>query len=415
MASKVTAIVNAPEPKDVKELRAFLGLVNYYGKFVKQLSTIAQPLNQLLCKGMKWMWSSKCREAFKKLKDILASSDVLAHYDPELPLRLDCDASAYGVGAVLSHQFPDDLLPIYASRTLSQAERNYTQTEKEGLALIYGVKKFHKFVYGRPFTLVTDHKPLVAILGSKKGLPTLAAARMQRWAIFLLGYLYSLEFRSTLKHSNADGFSRLPIEDPEVINTPGEAAVLNVHQITSLPMTAHELQEATSKDSVLSRVLGYTLRGWPLAISEEFKSYYQHRSELTVEAGCLLRGMRVIIPQKYREWILTELHSSHPGIVRMKAISRSQVWWPSVDKAIEQTVQDCKACQEMRAQPPPSPLTPWPWPTNPWERIHIDFAGPFMGSMFVVVVDAHSKWLEVIRMTTTSASKTVEVLRDLFS
>ena len=101
MASKVTAIVNAPEPKDVKELRAFLGLVNYYGKFVKQLSTIAQPLNQLLIKGMKWMWSSKCREAFKKLKDILASSDVLAHYDPKLPLRLDCDASAYGVGAVL--------------------------------------------------------------------------------------------------------------------------------------------------------------------------------------------------------------------------------------------------------------------------------------------------------------------------
>ena len=148
MASKVTAIVNAPEPKDVKELRAFLGLVNYYGKFVKQLSTIAQPLNQLLCKGMKWMWSSKCREAFKKLKDILASSDVLAHYDPKLPLRLDCDASAYGVVAVLSHKFPDGTeRPIaYASRTLSQAESNYAQIEKEGLALIYGVKKFHKFI-----------------------------------------------------------------------------------------------------------------------------------------------------------------------------------------------------------------------------------------------------------------------------
>ena len=106
----------------------------------------------------------------------------------------------------------------------------------------------------------------------------------------------------------------MPIEDPEVINTLGEAAVLNVHQITSLPVTARELQEATSKDPVLSRVLDYTLRGWPLAISEEFKSYYQHRNELSVEAGCLLRGMRVIIPQKYRERILTELHSSCSGL-----------------------------------------------------------------------------------------------------
>lgn len=196
----------------MKQLRAFLGLVNYYGKFIRQLSTLAQPLNKLLGKGVRWVWSEECKRAFQALKAKLASSEVLAHYDPNLPLRLECDASAYGVGAVLSHRFPDGSeRPIaYASRTLNSAERNYAQIEKEGLALIYGVKKFHKFVYGRHITLVTDHKPLTAILGSKKGLPTLAAARLQRWAVFLLGYQYDLEFRSTLQHGNADGFSRLP-------------------------------------------------------------------------------------------------------------------------------------------------------------------------------------------------------------
>lgn len=164
------AILGAPKPRDAKELQALLGLVNYYGKFIQQLSTLTYPLNKLLCKGVVWNWTKQCKQAFQTLKEKLASSEVLAHYDPTLPLRLECDASAYGMGTVLSHRYPDGSeRPIaYASWTLSPAERNYAQLEKEGLALIYGVKKHHKFIYGRHFTLVTDNKPLATILGSKK-------------------------------------------------------------------------------------------------------------------------------------------------------------------------------------------------------------------------------------------------------
>lgn len=279
------------------------------------LSTLARPLNRLLGKGVRWVWSSRCREAFRQLKQKLASSEVLVHYDPQLPLCLDCDASAYGVGAVLSHRMPDgsDRPTAYASRTLNAAERNYVQIEKEGLAMVYGVRKFHKYIYGRPFTLITDHKPLVAIFGSKKGMPTLAAARLQQWALFLLGYQYDLEFRSTLKHANADGFSRLPLKDTGPAHgTPGEVVVLNLQQINSLPLSAQELREATRKDPVLSSVIGYVLRGWPQRAPEELQKYYRHRDEFSVEAGCLLRGMRVVIPAKHREWVLKELHVSHP-------------------------------------------------------------------------------------------------------
>ena len=216
LPDKIAAMVEAPAPTNVTELRAFLGLVNYYGKFISQLSSVTYPLNRLLCKRAPWAWDKACQKAFVQLKSQLASTSVLVHYDMNLPLRLDCDASAYGVGAVLSHSFPDGTeRPIaYASRTLNAAEKNYAQIEKEGLALVFGIKKFHKYIYGRRFTLVTDHKPLMSILGPKKSLPTLAAARLQRWAILLLGYQYNLEFRSSVQHSNADGFSRLPGPGP---------------------------------------------------------------------------------------------------------------------------------------------------------------------------------------------------------
>ena len=167
MADKVAAIQEAPRSQNVKELRAFLGLVQYYGRFVPRLSMHAYPLNQLLRKGVRWSWGSPCETAFCDLKSLLASTAVLAHYDPAPSVKLDCDASAVGLGAVLAHVFPDGTeRPIaYASRTLSKPERNYSQIEKEGLALVWGVRKFHKYLYG---TLVTDHKPLLAILGSQR-------------------------------------------------------------------------------------------------------------------------------------------------------------------------------------------------------------------------------------------------------
>ena len=133
----------------VKQLRSFLGLVNYYRRFVPDLTTTAYPLNNLLKQGVKWSWSNDCKEAFQKLKE-LASTSVLAHYDSHLFVRLACDASAYGVGAVLSHKMPDgtEMPIVYASRSLSPAEQNYAQLEKEALSIIFGVKKFHKFLFG---------------------------------------------------------------------------------------------------------------------------------------------------------------------------------------------------------------------------------------------------------------------------
>ncbi len=152
-----------------------------------------QPLTSLLKKGCKWGWSEACTKAFKEAKLRLTSSPVLVHYNPDLPMHMAADASAYGVGAVISHVYPnDDEKPIaFSSRTLSQAEWNYFVTDPvpgrvqlgtnwEALGLIYGIQKFHQYLYGRKFTLVTDHKPITTIFGPKRGIPALAVARLQR-------------------------------------------------------------------------------------------------------------------------------------------------------------------------------------------------------------------------------------------
>lgn len=210
---KLEAIANAPPPSNVQELRSFLGMVNYYGKFIPHLSTVLAPLNSLLQKDVSWGWSKGCQDAFNKCKTALMSSTVLAHYDVTLPIKVAADTSAYGIGAVLSHVYPDGSeRPVaFASRTLSSSERNYAQLEKEALSLIFAVKHFHQYLYGRNFILVTDHKPLTIILSPKQGIPPLAAARLQRWANLLAAYKYSIQYKSTLEHANADAMSRLPL------------------------------------------------------------------------------------------------------------------------------------------------------------------------------------------------------------
>ena len=203
--------------------------------------------------------------------------------------------------------------------------------------------------------------------------------------MFLSNYRYDLEFRKTERHCNADGFSRLPLPDTEC-NEEDVAYVFNHSQIAMLPVDAAKLRKATRVDPVLSKVLVHTKEGWPKQSTErnpDLQPYFQRRHEITIEAGCLLWGMRVIVPRAYQQAVLAELHTSHPGIVRMKSLARTHTWWPSIDKHIEQMVHNCASCQSIRNAPPKAEMHPWAWPDSPWRRIHVDFAGPFNFSVHI--------------------------------
>ena len=193
--------------------------------------------NQVLEKGRKWTWTEKCEKAFSETKRMISSDQVLTHHDPLLPIQLECNASPYGIGAVLSHVMADGTdRPIgFVSRPLTSAERNYAQLDKEALALICGMKKFHSYLHGRHFTFVTDHQPLLSILSPSKGVSTMTSARLQRYTLFLSGMDYEIKFRNTSRHANAHALLRLPMQETcqqdEVIN-PVEA--VHISQVDAI-------------------------------------------------------------------------------------------------------------------------------------------------------------------------------------
>ena len=217
--AKVQAIQKAPAPTNITELRAFLGLVNYYHKFLPNLSSTLSPLHRLLRKGTKWNWTQNQQIAFDKVKVLLQSDPLLVHFDSTKPLLVYADVSPYGVGAVLAHKMPDNSeKPIaFASRTLTPAERNYSQLEKEALSIVYAVKRFYQYLYGTHFTLYSDHKPLERLLGEFQQISPLASARIQRWALTLAAYQYTIKYKPGKSMSTADALSRLPLQTTSMI------------------------------------------------------------------------------------------------------------------------------------------------------------------------------------------------------
>ena len=147
----------------------------------------------------------------------------------------------------------------------------------------------------------------------------------------------------------------------------------------------------------------------------ELKPYYNRCNELTIQSNCLMWGIRVVVPQRFRRKVLDELHTSHFGITEMKQLARGYIWWLAIDQDIEKLAKSCQACMSVKNSPPSSPLSPWVWPAKPWQRVHVDFAGPLFGKTYLVLIDAHSKWPEIWEMSSTSSSKTIDVLRQIFS
>ena len=367
-------MTTAPVPVNKEQLKSWLGLINYYRRFIPNLATLVSDLNELLKEKVKWHWGSKQNRAFSKVKELLSSASVLTHLDPKLPIVVASDVSPTGLGAVISHIFPDRVeRPIaYASRALSPAERNYSQIEREALGIIFAIRRFHIYLYGRDFIF---H--------------------------FHSGYQYKIRCKKSHKNAIADGQSRLPMANTEH----GEAfGIFNLAEITDFhlaqlnkgPINSQQIARCTEADPLLAKVHNYICTNWEGEghIGTELAPYFRCRNELTIEQNCILKGIRVVIPAKSR--------------------ARSYCWWISIDTDLESMLADCESCRTVLPAPATKTQT-WVWPAKPWQRLHADFCGPIEGKMFLLVIDAHSKWLEAVPMTTTTSARTIAALTNIFA
>nr|XP_012149735.1 PREDICTED: uncharacterized protein K02A2.6-like [Megachile rotundata] len=398
---KIEAINNVRRPTNITELRSFLGMIHYYDRFIPNLSSILKPLNTLLQKEVKYEWSPDCEKSFQAAKKAFT-------------ITLATDASPYGVGAVLSHIFPDgsEKAIQYASRTLSKAQQAYAQIDKEAFAIIFRIKKFYQYLQGSKFTLITDHRPLTQIFSPAKSLPVFTAARMQHYALFLQSFNYDIQYRKSELHANADCLSRLPIPATDTYECD---TIDEFHKATFniLPVTAEQVAQATLEDKELSKLLKCIRTGRGDLKNNRFHSV--PLAEFTLFNNVIFRDHKVVIPVKLQKRKLQELHSGHFGVVRMEHLARGYVWWNKIDNDIENLVKNCSECNAYKNNP--TQITHHIWePANvPFQRVHIDFAGPFLGHYFFVLVDAYTKWPEIHVGNNINSQVTIEICRKIFA
>lgn len=414
---KVRAIVDAPAPTNLQQLQSYLGLLNYYNRFLPNLSSYLKDFYSLLKKNTDFVWSKNCQTAFETSKALITEHNVLELFDPSKPVIVATDASPYGVGAVLSHLIDGVEKPVlFASSSLSPSEKNYSQLHREALAIIFAVKKFHKYIFGKPFKICTDHQALKEIFSPRKGTAGVAAARLQRWAVILSMYDYDIEYRKSSQMQHADALSRLPLTDSTNVDSVGLINSVNLDSSNDSVIDTEVVQRETARDEVLSLVYNYVKRNkWPNKMSSEIKFYFRVRNSLAAEDNKLFYGDRLVIPSKLRGGTLSLLHSmNHLGIVKMKCMARSYVWWPCIERNIENFIKQCHICQSTMNIPKEKVNSRWYSCEYPFQRIHLDFFY-FAKFQFLILVDAFSKYPDVIPLRSNTAEKLITILENFFA
>ena len=317
---KVQAILEMDAPKDIHELRRFLGMVNQMGKFSPNITDLTQPLRELLSKNS-WSWGPPQDSAFCHIKVELSSLTVLAMYDASRETKISADASSYGLGAVLLQKHDDQWRPVYfASRSMTATEQRYAQEEKEALAATWACSKFDEYLVGLDLIIETDHKPLVALL-ERKSLEDVPP-RIMRFRLRLMRYRYKVIHIAGKEMYTADTLSRATGNiAARSLRADVEAFVYSI--MSNLPATEHrleEIREAQHDDEVCAKIREYTLGGWPdrHKVCSSLKPYLPYASEFTVQDGLLMKGDRIIIPASMRLEMLERIHHGHLGIVKCR-------------------------------------------------------------------------------------------------
>jgi hypothetical protein len=316
--NKITAINDMEKPNDKRGVQRFLGMITYLAKWIPDLSTVTNPLRQLLIEKNEWQWGPEHDKAWEDLKKLISSPPVLQFYDPKKPIKLSSDASKNGLGAVIMQLHDEQWKPVaYAARAMLDAETRYAQIEKELLSIVFACERFHQFIYGACVEAETDHKPLVTLFTKPLNQCPL---RVQRMLLRLQKYDLKVHYTPGKYLVTADTLSR---SNPTAATDSANVENVQLHVdmvINTMPMSDHRLEEIrreTASDPELMSVMQTILDGWPanrVNCKPETTEFWNVREQLSTADGIILNGTRVVVPRTMRKTVLKKIHEGHMGI-----------------------------------------------------------------------------------------------------
>ena len=342
---KISAVKRMDLPRDVDTMRSFLGLVNYLNRFSQNLAEISAPLREICRQDVEFELTESVYVAFSKTKEEISKNVTLPYFNPKSETTLQTNASKKGLGAVI---LQNSKPVMFALRALTGAEKNYQNLERECLATIWGMEKFHYFLYGKKFTLETDQKPLVSIY--KKHMVEISP-RIQRLVVRSFPYQpFDIQYRRGKEIPLADALSRVsptPVEENGI-----QLPIVAVNLITSnIPVSSSEIDlihGETAKDPTLNLLIHYIHMGWPVdrrMLPHKLHAFWNYREDLSMENGLITKGARLIIPSTLRRKVLEQIHEGHLGIEKCMLKARDSVFWPGISNEIRETVEKCGICQ----------------------------------------------------------------------
>lgn len=411
---KIKPILEAPAPNNVQQLQSYIGLCTFYSRFIPNFSTVMAPMYKLLRKGVSFKWGGEQKQSFLEVKASFKSNKVLRSFDPKLPTALETDSSSYGIGAVLLQLHGDAWHPVqFVSRTLNNAERNYSQIEREALSVVFGTQRLRQYLLGIKFIIKNDHRALQKLLASDAPTPTKCSARLQRWALRLSQFNYRFEYVKGSHQLNSDFLSRFPLKETEESIEPYEI-IFALQSMDESPITCDLVKQHTDSDKNLVLLKQYIRYGFPSNLPTSLSKFKSLSDELSIMKGCIMFRNRVFIPSSLRTRVLSLMHSGHPGINAMKSSIRSLVWYPGIDNDVTSVVKQCKMCQMNRPKPSQNATVQWPIPNRVWSRVHIDHFF-FESKICLIAIDSLSKYIECEVVPSVSAADTIQAMRLIFS
>lgn len=432
---KIQAVSKALRPKTVKQVQAFLGLTSYYRRFIKNYANIASPLINLTRKGVPFLWTIECETAFETLKMYLTSEEhVLALPQFDREFRIEADASKFGLGGVLSQskdnkkdkngKITKSFRPIaYFSKHLSKTESNYSASERELLAIVLSVEHFKQYLYGRHFTILTDHEPLKFLTVTDVPAPRLARL-LRRLNI----YNYTIEYRAGKQNGNADALSRMMPDDDFPLDVETDDTVF----INAMHLNDNKVNMDQIKDDNLNWIISLLKRNKEKPKIEVFdtpekRSLYKQWNRLKFFNNSLFREYsdendktfyQYIVPKVDREFILANSHDTavcgHLGFHKTNDRIINKFYWYKQADDIKKYVNECVECQKLKTLNKKYKAEMQPiFATRPNQIVTTDLMGPLPLSYgkfkhILVIVDHFTKYVEFLPLETASAQETAK-------